>query len=1233
MAVYDLLNCQRNVWNIQTAYPDTDVCNIGGYLHLEGKYDTVLLQKTMEVFVKSQSSFWTRVNKEGKIYFEEITGYHMDEYNFSDKDEKQIDSIIHNWICEPFDIYNGYLFDFRLLVLKDKVIIFEKFHHMIADGYAVSLCAKFQEKIYEELENGKTEFEKDIRYLQEVKLYKQDCKVKEKIDIENKRIVSLNKGNHNPQADIISGYITDNTDWYEKRFNYKEFNSFLRQYRISAEAMFYGCIGIYFCKLQDCDVMCIGRNLLNRRKEEMNLIALRVNTLPFYVTPDWNMGAAQYLAMLKKELSIQSKNSNMPQMTSANKMNMEISYRPVRYLPSPQKGECREYMNSSVEIPVKIFINDDGKSIQLQVKYQTSTFSNKQIRQFIHRVLYVMEQVLENPDIHIGNILIAEKQDYHIINRFNSTKNIIYKMSLAQMFLLNVKHNFNKTAMIYGDNRYSYKKVYGMIIAAVEFISRNIGKNNDITMPIGLCVRRTPWLPVLMYASWFSGYPFLPVSPDDSVQRKKEISNICSAFITDDMIEELENVKIAEHAEIASSGIRENLPAYYIFTSGTTGEPKTVMISHKSLYLRLMWMNDTFNAGTEIILQKTRNTFDVSIWELIYPFAFGKTICILEDGKESYPDAIAEKIKAHHVTMVHFVPSMFRLFFDYIKTYKIKFEYLKYIILSGEEPEAELVSRAKKYMENVEIYNLYGPAECTIDVTGYRCTGIERRIPLGHPVYNTELYVTNRFGDVLPVGEKGELVISGDLVGLGYFNEKNTGYIEYPEGSGKMSYRTGDMAVMEEDGMLYYKGRTDSQIKLRGMRINLKDVESSLNKHISGTYNIIMFINGRIIDFYTGHIDSGMMKREAAKVIPYYCIPSEFVNIDSVPIGAHGKTDRNQLEKVYLENVNYSLKQQRFSKDKNIRKKEKVMLDIVINLLKRKDITIETNLFELGIDSLTAVSFVSKCKQYGINIKYEDMYNIPYIKYLAQGIESTKECITYLKNSSDKRILLLIPFAGGTPYTYKGVAERLESKNSEAAVAVVDMPQFTDKSTEYITREVKRYINSKKYEEIYIAGFCAGSALAVGLSSALGNKVKGLMLCESLPFTNTSPSGKVIWDYVPDKILQGVLQLLKKKKFETDKQLLYRFRNDVRESAAYLKRMQPVSSDCKVILVFGSCDILTLNYKKKYKKWRKWIPVSYKIYTIKGVGHFMAEECPIELADIIFNSLLKIRRGKICNVR
>lgn len=1206
-------------------FPGTDICNIGGCLELEGKEDERLLQKMIGIFLKTQSSFWIRVNRGGRLYFEKPADYRMEEYDLRGKSSAETDAQIHRWMCEPFAVYDSPLFDFRLLRLDGRVVLFEKLHHLIVDGYGVALCARTQERIYQELLDGQTEFETDERSMRAVMEPEARCEEKSReTDLADRfGFVALCGRAVSPAAEVLSGFLTSGSEgetlWYPKKFDYQELRSFCLAHRISVEACIYGCLGILLCRTGNGDALAIARNLRNRSGETRNEIGLWVDTLTFAVRPVWDMTAARYLAQVKKELASQAKEKSAVPVRAE----IGISYRPSRYLPAPRHGACREYQNSSVEIPVKLFVNDDGRNLELQVKYQKEALDRSEVLRLIRGMLFLLEQCLERPNQKVGELSILDAGDLAALQSLNDTYRWQYTLSLPERFLRSSEIYRKKTALRYMGEEYTYGRIREM----AETVQKLIAERADMgkSRLVGLCLQRSPWMPAAVYGVWLAGCGFLPVSPRESLTRKQQIAETCALFLTD---EDIRAYAAKKGGGRMAPDIRTDVPAYEIFTSGTTGKPKAVRISHRALACRLEWMEEQFGDGTDVILQKTRNTFDVSVWELALPFAFGKTMCVLKDGKEGDPAAIAAAIAENQVTMVHFVPSMFAAFLEYLSRHPVRLVHLKYMILSGEALDAGLVREAKRLLPETELYNFYGPAECTIDVSSYRCIGKEKKIPIGRPVYNTQLTVRNAAGERLPVGYPGELVIQGELVGLGYDSGDSGGYCTL---DGQRAYRTGDMAVLSKDGYLYYLGRKDRQQKLRGMRINLDEIECSLNGATPGVRHSVLCILERLVDFYHGEMDEKEVEKKAAETLPYYSIPSEFLHIKEMPLNRNGKADKKELEDIYRRKLQEkSRAQEVFSEDGACAFMEKQMLALAKSLLQREDVTLDANLFDLGMDSLTTLRFLAECEDAGIRLDYAEIYAAPVIRKLAAA-KDFLEPLVFLRRSGRKRLILMVPFAGGTPLSCRRLSDCLQGTDMD--FAAVNLPGLGRMGVRQAAGRILADQRLAEYQEIWLAGACVGSALAVGLASGLKSRLKGLLLCEALPYTGIKISGKVhcIWDNIPDEMLARILWRLRGKHFKAGKEMLACFRQDVHRSARYLREGRQIRPDCPVVLVFGSADRITAGFRKKYVRWRRWVASDYHVCVIPKARHFLVEDEPEALAAILrrmcFGSLKKEKRG------
>jgi amino acid adenylation domain-containing protein/FkbM family methyltransferase len=282
--------------------------------------------------------------------------------------------------------------------------------------------------------------------------------------------------------------------------------------------------------------------------------------------------------------------------------------------------------------------------------------------------------------------------------------------------------------------------------------------------------------------------------------------------------------------------------AYMIYTSGSTGRPKGALNAHRGIVNRLLWMQEQYDlVPSDVVLQKTPYSFDVSVWEFFWPLLAGARLALARPGGHRDPAYLAELIEREGVTVCHFVPSMLGAFLAELRAgTSSDCASLRHVVCSGEALTAELVAGAREALPGAALHNLYGPTECAVDVTHWTCTAEDARaghaVPIGRPVANTRLYVLDAHGAPLPVGVPGELHLAGRQVGMGYHRRPDLTaerFVPDPFSSAPDArmYRTGDRARWRADGAMEFLGRLDFQVKLRGFRIELGEIEATLAKH------------------------------------------------------------------------------------------------------------------------------------------------------------------------------------------------------------------------------------------------------------------------------------------------------------------------------------------------------------------------------------------------------------------
>jgi amino acid adenylation domain-containing protein len=472
----------------------------------------------------------------------------------------------------------------------------------------------------------------------------------------------------------------------------------------------------------------------------------------------------------------------------------------------------------------------------------------------------------------------------------------------------------------------------------------------------------------------------------------------CEVIILDDFLYAYRNLNLEKPAVKVSS---RNL-AYIIYTSGTSGNPKGVLIEHHSVLNRIGWMQKKFPIDeTDVLIQKTSITFDVSIWELFWWTFVGARLIILPEGDEKKPDQIINCIRKYQVSIIHFVPSMFNVFVDVVKKNETtqQINSLRWIFCSGEELKATAVAKFYQTIhenQHTTIVNLYGPTEATVDVTYHTCIRKPYDIiPIGKPIDNTEIYIIDEHKNILPFNAEGELIICGVNLSRGYLNQKELSSEKFIKlkllGETKRAYRTGDLAYINDGGEVIFKGRIDHQIKLRGYRIELSEIENTVLKHNGiaecscilceknkDTAHIVCFM----VATESHDIEIDSLKEYLKRILPDYAIPSRFKKVNSLPLSTSGKIDRTKLQELAKE---YSPKKEFTS----LTQIEKKIQEIWSDLLNRKSIPADMNFFELGGNSLLLIQLSLLVKEkLNVTISPISIFEYPTIKEFSKYIST-----------------------------------------------------------------------------------------------------------------------------------------------------------------------------------------------------------------------------------------------------
>ncbi|ROZ98632.1 non-ribosomal peptide synthetase, partial [Gordonia sp. OPL2] len=435
--------------------------------------------------------------------------------------------------------------------------------------------------------------------------------------------------------------------------------------------------------------------------------------------------------------------------------------------------------------------------------------------------------------------------------------------------------------------------------------------------------------------------------------------------------------------------------AYVIFTSGSTGTPKGVEVGHRAILNRLAWMQEEHRIDQDdVVLYKTPITFDVSVWELFWPLMSGARMVIARPDGHRDPDHLADLISAHGVTTLHFVPSMLDAYIDVVSRRpapsadacgagSVFGATVRQVFTSGEALLRALADKVADSAE-VELVNLYGPTEAAVDVTGHRVVGGDGPVPIGRPMPNTDVRVLDRHLRPVPAGVAGELYLAGSQLAQGYVGRPDLTadrFVADPAGDpGARMYRTGDLVRWTELLELEYLGRTDFQVKIRGQRVELGEIESVLTglrgveaaAVLARTDGVRTAANAPMLVAYLRAEADGVSERDVRahcrRHLPAHMIPSSVVMLDDFPVTASGKLDRAALPApdpsagtIFTEPTSPV---------------EVTLARLVADLIGADRVGLRDNIFTIGADSLTAARLVARARaDHGLSLRLADVFD------------------------------------------------------------------------------------------------------------------------------------------------------------------------------------------------------------------------------------------------------------------
>ncbi|MFJ2743707.1 amino acid adenylation domain-containing protein [Streptomyces sp. NPDC087440] len=947
---FPLAVLQRGTWFLEQLRPRNPGYIVPGAVRVEGPLDTGLLRMAVAEIVRRhealRTTFESRAGTPVQVVRPHLdldlpeTDLGGDAYTDADR-QKWIDAAL----AEPFDIATGPLVRLRLLHTgPERSVLVVAMHHLVSDRWSMGVFLSELSELYEAFGAGRPSplGELAVQYgdfaawqheqlaaggWQEGLAYWREhlAGAPGSLDLPTDRPRPAVQGFHGGSvqmslpAELVGGLAA-----LAGRHGATPYMALLAVFDVLLHRQ----------SGQD-DIVVGVPTALRGRSEVEPLIGYFVNTLPIRADLSGEPGFTTVLARVRDACLGAYAHQDVPfelivaDVTTARDLSRppvyQVSFSYGREpVPTLALGGARltrlpvRSEGARFDLELQAFDTDGG--VTGWFEYDRDLFDEDTVVRLADRFRRLVEQVVARPDTPVGSLDVLDAAERHrVVEEWNATERRWPDGLVHEVVEEQARRTPHAEAVRCEGVSLTYAGLNERANRLAHLL-RDRGVGRDVL--VGIALERSLELPVALLAVLKAGGAYVPL--DTSLPPRRlaaivedarprvvlthgalsgELPELgCPVLRWEELGGELA-VRSGRDPQVAVDG--EDL-AYVIFTSGSTGRPKGVMNVHAGLRNRLLWMQDAYglDAGDRV-LQKTPFSFDVSVWEFFWPLMTGAVLVMARPGGHRDSGYLADTIAAEGITTVHFVPSMLQLF---LSEPPERSAGLRRVLCSGEELSRDLHDRFLA-VHRAELHNLYGPTEAAIDVTSWHCRPQDdtRPVPIGRPIANTRMYVLDGRDRPVPAGVPGELCIGGRGLARGYLGRPELTaerFTDDPLVPGARIYRTGDLARHRPDGALEFLGRLDHQVKLRGQRLELGEIEAVLARHPSVREAVVTahsFGPGdvRLVAYVTGAGPAAPTAQELTghlrEQLPAYMVPSFFTVLDVLPLTPSGKTDRKAL--------------------------------------------------------------------------------------------------------------------------------------------------------------------------------------------------------------------------------------------------------------------------------------------------------------------------------------------------
>ncbi|WP_255298240.1 amino acid adenylation domain-containing protein [Brevibacillus dissolubilis] len=1024
---YPLSHPQKRIWYIEKFYPNTSMYNIGGLVRIRGNVNFVILEKAIQLFIQKNQGLHLQITEqdgEPRQYVQPYQKQPLRYLDFSQAIEpvKAADEWAENEFRTGFTFYDSPLYDFALLHISEvENAYFVKLHHIVSDGWTILLMTEQISRFYEKLLAGEEVDESVtssyIDYLEQEQNYLHSPRFEKSKAYWNSRMSNLPQQFLYKSSDSVVGCRL--RTYLEADMSCKV-QEFVKNHKCSLNTLFTALVFVYLYKTTGQDDIMIGVPVLNRSGvKEKSIVGMFTSTMPFRATVPQELSMAEWIKevddglrqclfhqkypydLLVQDIQLTQKGYDNLFQWCVNYYNTKLN-NVLDGVPLENDEFYSGHQSYSLQLVIKEWTGTD--KLELQWDYKTSDYTETQMKRLYQQMMYLLEQVMAQPEQSVKDLqLLRESERQELLFQRNQTAADYPQETVHLLFERQVEATPDAVGVIFADQRYSYRQINERSNQLAHTLrEKGVGPGTLV----GLMTTHSVETIIAILAVLKAGGAYVPIDPAYPLDRLNYLLEDCGTrllltnlgvpdgvnftgdviFLTDDSY---------YHADTTNLEAINSLtdPAYVIYTSGSTGQPKGAIIEHRGLTNYVWWAKETYIRNRDDVFALYSSlSFDLTVTSIFTPLIHGNAIAVYAEDQHEF--VLHRILREKTATILKLTPAHLSL----IKHEDNRDSTVHTMIVGGEDLKAAVAHEvAESFGGHLTIYNEYGPTETVVGCMIHRydpSTDTGSSVSIGKPITNAQIYLLDQHLQPVPDGVTGEIYISGDGVARGYHNRPELTrerFIADPFRTGSRMYKTGDLAVWEEDGNMLYLGRSDTQVKIKGYRIETGEIENHLLQ-FPGVRDAVVIDrtdaqgNIYLAAYLTADqaIPAVVLKNDLASYLPTYMIPTYLLFIGEIPLTPNGKVNRSALPDPTTMELDNTVTNQEI---------QEKLLAVMRETLQHEEISIRDNFFLLGGDSVKAIRIVSKLQAEGLYAQVKDILSYPVFAELAAAIESKQPTI------------------------------------------------------------------------------------------------------------------------------------------------------------------------------------------------------------------------------------------------